>query len=384
MLISETLDGNEMYFCSASQIVGRHFIWSKISLAGSSGMTNIWVRLMNPDGTSPDGWSSEGTAVSTHTESFMDLSQLSAVITNNGLAGIWAESRNNASVMYGQLISPDGNRLWNSEGLAMSGSGVNDNNIKLLTDGNLLYCVWSESSPAIGHHLKIQSVDLAGNLLWGDYGTWLGLNGNQQYYPNLEKFDDGGFILSWMEDQVSEVTRRYAYINLEGDVIGSVYGNLIGNPVNYCGSAQIAARGNITYLAWSEHNRHQVHHAYYDDGFNDYFGLYLQKLNNELTPVPEEQVSMACLSMQQNCPNPFIAETMISFSNKQSAKVTLSIYNLKGQKINTLCDAPMDKGRHDFSWNGRDDNNKPVASGIYIYRLSSGKTSLSGKMILLR
>jgi flagellar hook assembly protein FlgD len=44
----------------------------------------------------------------------------------------------------------------------------------------------------------------------------------------------------------------------------------------------------------------------------------------------------------------------------------------------------MDKGNHSLVWKGTDDNDKPVASGVYLYRLSSGKAQTSRKMVLLK
>ncbi|MCK4652981.1 MAG: agmatine deiminase family protein, partial [Candidatus Cloacimonetes bacterium] len=66
-----------------------------------------------------------------------------------------------------------------------------------------------------------------------------------------------------------------------------------------------------------------------------------------------------------NHPNPFNPQTTISFSLKDRAEVKLSIYNIKGQKVRTLINSEVDVGFHEVVWNGKDDNNKNVSSGIY-------------------
>jgi agmatine/peptidylarginine deiminase len=65
-------------------------------------------------------------------------------------------------------------------------------------------------------------------------------------------------------------------------------------------------------------------------------------------------------------PNPFNPSTTISFDVAQTSSfVTLEIYNIKGQKIKTLVNNLLPAGKHEIVWNGKDDNNKPVSSGIY-------------------
>ena len=95
-----------------------------------------------------------------------------------------------------------------------------------------------------------------------------------------------------------------------------------------------------------------------------------------------------------NYPNPFNPSTTISFSLTTEIKenVELTIFNLKGQKVKdlspSLCHAePVEaRGENKYSviWNGTDQNNQPVSSGVYFYKLSSGDFELSRKMLLLK
>ena len=61
----------------------------------------------------------------------------------------------------------------------------------------------------------------------------------------------------------------------------------------------------------------------------------------------------------------------------------LSVFNLLGQKVRTLANAVMPAGVYRAEWDGRDDRGRQVASGIYLYRLKSGETVLTRKMVLL-
>ncbi len=85
-----------------------------------------------------------------------------------------------------------------------------------------------------------------------------------------------------------------------------------------------------------------------------------------------------------NYPNPFNPETTISFFLPEAGITELCIYNLKGQMIRRMINAPLSVGTHRLVWDGKDERNTPVASGMYLYRLQSGKHKFSGKMVLAK
>lgn len=86
----------------------------------------------------------------------------------------------------------------------------------------------------------------------------------------------------------------------------------------------------------------------------------------------------------QNYPNPFNPSTMISFSLPIRSEVVLTVYNVLGQQVRKLLNSTMEAGQHDINWDSRDDNNQPVGSGIYFYRLTAGEFTKSRKMVLIR
>ena len=86
-----------------------------------------------------------------------------------------------------------------------------------------------------------------------------------------------------------------------------------------------------------------------------------------------------------NFPNPFNPTTTIEFSIPEESIVELSIFNIKGQKIKTLAHDEFTKGDHSIIWNGDDESEKAVSSGIYYYRLNvNGKTEAMKKCLLLK
>jgi CotH protein/lamin tail-like protein/chitobiase/beta-hexosaminidase-like protein/parallel beta helix pectate lyase-like protein/type IX secretion system substrate protein len=88
--------------------------------------------------------------------------------------------------------------------------------------------------------------------------------------------------------------------------------------------------------------------------------------------------------LNQNYPNPFNPSTLIKYDLVKKSKVDLKIYDILGQEVITLVNKYEDKGRKTVLWNGRDNFNNKVSSGIYFYRISAGDWNDIKKMILMK
>ena len=88
--------------------------------------------------------------------------------------------------------------------------------------------------------------------------------------------------------------------------------------------------------------------------------------------------------LRQNYPNPFNPSTVIGYRLEEAGEVRLSIYNLLGQHVANLVTARQAAGSHQVEWNGRDEYGRPVPSGIYFYRLTTGEFAQTRRMLLLR
>jgi hypothetical protein len=86
----------------------------------------------------------------------------------------------------------------------------------------------------------------------------------------------------------------------------------------------------------------------------------------------------------QNYPNPFNQSTKIQFALVKSGLVTLSIYDLLGRKVRTLVSQHLSSGYKSVFWDGKDNSDNEVASGIYFYRLSVEDFSETKKLLLLK
>jgi len=89
-------------------------------------------------------------------------------------------------------------------------------------------------------------------------------------------------------------------------------------------------------------------------------------------------------SLEQNYPNPFNAETAICYSVPENSRISLKIFNTKGQLIRTLVDNNQQPGNYRVIWDGKNETGLPVASGTYLYLMKSGQFRKVIKAVLLK
>jgi hypothetical protein len=83
-------------------------------------------------------------------------------------------------------------------------------------------------------------------------------------------------------------------------------------------------------------------------------------------------------------PNPFNPSTTIRYNIAKAEKVSLNIYNLRGQKVITLINESKSAGAHTASWDGRDEAGNPVASGVYYLRLQTDTARETRKLTMIK
>jgi hypothetical protein len=94
--------------------------------------------------------------------------------------------------------------------------------------------------------------------------------------------------------------------------------------------------------------------------------------------TPEEFV------LEQNHPNPFNPNTTIGFQLPKTAEVTVTIFNIQGQKITTLLAQTLPAGKHRIQWDTTDHNGERVPSGTYLYVLEADAFRNVKKMTILK
>lgn len=94
---------------------------------------------------------------------------------------------------------------------------------------------------------------------------------------------------------------------------------------------------------------------------------------HETTVIPKE------VSLFQNFPNPFNPSTTIRFSLPKRSTVMLEVFDLLGRRVETLLTNVAEPGTHNITWDA-----SSLASGVYLYRLTTETTSTTKPMVLIK
>ncbi|NIR50858.1 S8 family serine peptidase [candidate division KSB1 bacterium] len=233
-----------------------------------------------------------------------------------------------------------------------------------------------------------------------------------------KKFAMTGQFLGWVPTSPSDVTYAYSVLgvpqlsvtisgpsSVEPDVIETWTANVTG------GSGSISYQWYVRYEGSSTWNtlgtNQDQSHSFSEPGTTndlkvevtsdgefaeDTHAVYvtsggggISKEGNETAQLPQQ------FALHQNHPNPFNPTTEIRYDLPVAGEVTLSIFNVMGQKIRTLIEEQKPAGFHRIFWDGRDELGRQVGSGVFLYRISvrpndSGASPFEAvrKMTLLR
>jgi subtilisin family serine protease len=126
------------------------------------------------------------------------------------------------------------------------------------------------------------------------------------------------------------------------------------------------------------------------DSLNNAYGWVLDDIYLKVQPVlgvsggQPETSEPVVFALRQNRPNPFGSATTISYQLPVKSRVSLKVYNVAGQLVRTLVDSKQPAGKYDFTWDGRDDQTRRLAAGVYLYRLEAGEQKLTKKLVMLK
>ncbi len=100
--------------------------------------------------------------------------------------------------------------------------------------------------------------------------------------------------------------------------------------------------------------------------------------------LPESVVVPEHFRFRQNYPNPFNPETLIQYHLAEPCFVKIQVFNIKGESVKTLENRPRTAGRYKVLWNGRNDLDEPVPSGLYFIHMKAGRHSKTIKATLVK
>lgn len=265
---------------------------------------------------------------------------------------------------YGIVIDEEGSPVSNAGFLMenpnstmpyfFSSDSLGNFSISLL-DGTYPYTV-----AAIGYETVTDSVTISGSDVYREI--------------TLESYGGiGGLFHGFVTNELEEPV-----INAEIMVIPI---NPTGNPVTHYSMGD----GSFSFELSNGTYSYMITHSLYQ-GITGEFEITDDDVYMDIIMLPASGSSEDIINITDiTCyPNPFNPTVTLSFYLVKPDMVNLSIYNYRGQKVNELLNQRLDSGAHSYLWQGTDQKGRKIASGVYYYHLSSGKTNTVGKMMLLK
>jgi len=196
-------------------------------------------------------------------------------------------------------------------------------------------------------------------------------------------FSNGNSILNWTTLSETDNFGWNIYRSETNNIIESILlnGDLISGagttfePTDYSFIDENFLIENTTYNYWLE----SVEYS----GNTEFFGPI--SINIEYQPDNPTPPTTITTGLHQNYPNPFNPETEIIFAIDKPGNAELAIYNIKGQEIISLFNDQVNANEYiKVKWNGKDQNQNKVSSGVYMYKLRTANYEFIKKMILMK
>ena len=345
--------------------------------------TNIFVQSIDEYGNPSPGWSAEGLEVCGAEERQQNPKGL---LVPEGLLIIWEDNRGDDYDIYGQLISADGNILWQQDGVPLVSYENEQDLPKIIYEEGIFYLVWEDFRSSTSYDIYQQKYDMTGTVLW-ESDLLIASGENDQTRPDIVKAGDK-FLITY-EDRIETIEDSFQrdikaqLVSKEGVIFWENTGLTICD-ARYCQQKPLAVSNgqNDVYVAWQD-ERILV------EGI-DPIDLFAQKLYIDPLNIEDDEVIDQTGITLSHFPNPFGSSTTISFNltTEHTESTEINIYNIKGQKVKTLdlsgncrINVKATESLSHIVWNGKDESGKQVSSGIYFYKLKNGKYSITKKML---
>lgn len=299
-----------------------------------------------------------------------------------GVFILWVEITPNLEI-FAQQVDSNGVFKWGANGIRIQfGSAI------IVTkdfNGGFVVAFQAQSERG-GRALR---VDGLGNFLWDSLGIrYLDATNveTHSWHRIIAKDKKGGVVIVWE----MKTNRGPAIYSQAIDSLGNVLWKLNGIPIavtepnqpTQSWPAVTTDKKGGAIVVWQDWR------SWLDTTTVRHTALFAQRVysNGVVADVLKEKDNyfLKKAILYQNYPNPFNPETTINYYIPYYGKAKLFIYNLLGQKVKTLIDEYQSEGEHKIIWNGRNDVDVQVSSGIYFYQLHFENSLIIKKLIVIR
>lgn len=358
----------------------KYIVFSREAMADTSNALDIFITKIDDNGNIANGWPTEGVPVCQYP---MVQTNVQAAIVPQGILVTWEDQRNYTKDIYAQIITPAGQPLLAANGVPLVDSDQDQSYYHMEYDNtnSLIRLVWKDFVNG-NDDISMQTYTIANNQItptWANNGIFVADTPDQEVTPYIASINNFSLV-TWSTTYNEYNTDLFVQlIKPDGSVANPASPN--GAPVTTAIKTQDQAQivkndNNESYIVWNDER---------SSGKETVKGIYSQCVKTSyFTSNDDYTQTISPVCNFTNYPNPFNPSTNIRFELKNNANVELAIYNMKGQLIKTVAKEKMIPGFHTVTWNGTDNNNHTVSSGIYFAKIKTDQSSLTKKMIMIK
>ncbi len=338
---------------------------------------DLYLYKIQENGTKDPQWPTGGVPVAVNPYDYEKDPQIH--ITDQGVMVLWVDNRelDNEVNIYSQLFNMQGEPQFVANGVPVASYPQSQDQYVSKWDGRLTVA-WRDFRDSVDDNYDIfaQRFNLSDDVLspvWDPQGVGIAVMDSAQTHVDIAIMYER--VLAVWEDAYYDRDIYMGMIDSDGSVMGQQI--RLTDHIKKQTEPKIAKIDHENaYVSWLD---------YISSGKEEIIGIYMQKVSTAgFTPIADNTIPRKAVTLHQNYPNPFNPTTTISFAMKNSDRVNLNIYNVKGQKVKELANDVFEQGIHTLVWDGKDANNKSVASGIYYYQIKSGGYTQTKKMLLMK
>ncbi len=195
-------------------------------------------------------------------------------------------------------------------------------------------------------------------------------------------------------DELTKVAKKYSILcNVIDENYPEAiqeYENILSNSSSYTDSIYAVIDLGYTYLLMEENSPKLNYTGYYSQFKPTSYEDFAQERETLLSSIMYNHDNHATDTnvvspvIQSVFPNPFRNNISFSFTLPAKDIAEISIYNIKGQLVKKIRSQMLDKGLNSINWDGKNERGARVASGIYVYKLSSCGKEITGKAVMIK
>jgi predicted lipoprotein with Yx(FWY)xxD motif len=312
--------------------------------------------------------------------------QFSPLTVSDGAGGAvitWSDGRVSTPVtdIYAQRVNNAGSLQWAANGVALCTAG-NDQFVQMVTTDGAggVIAAWRDRRSG-AFDVYARRIDVTGTALWSPDGVAICTASDEQGLPAIVADGSGGAVVTWPDNRIpAHAFDIYAQrINSTGAVQWTGDGVALCTAAKNQSSPAIAADGSGgAIVAWQDLRNGNVN--------NDNDDIYAQHVPGDGV-IPTAVGSMtpaASLSVGASYPNPFSAQTSFDMTLRNDSAVSAEVFDVAGRRVRAIAMGRMHAGAARLIFDGRDNDGRPLPSGVYFLRVRAASGTAMRKLVIAR